>query len=164
MGPRAPIDYGGNVGSVANGVNGMLVKQGVKNLFPVRIKAVIDGTSTTLMVGERWMCIDGYVGGGYGPETDDYRGGFVAGFSTAGNTLQWGIYQPIRDRPFLPGSSAAQRLLDEKAFGSAHPGAFNGVFADGTVRIITYSVNLGTFTMACIRNDGQDYNLDDLMK
>ena len=75
--------------------------------------------------------------------------------TTAGNTLRWGTYQPVRD-------STYSVITDYKKFGSAHADAFNAVFADGTVRRIHYAVNLGTFINVCVRDDGQPVNLDDL--
>jgi prepilin-type N-terminal cleavage/methylation domain-containing protein len=161
-GLRAALDYGGNQGTVnpsATNGNGLLARNGSPI---VRIASVTDGTSNTLMVGERWLPPEGYIGGNYGPETDAWRGGYVAGHSSAGNTIQWGIYQPMQDRPFLPSSSAAAKVIDEKTFGSAHAGAFNGALVDASVRTISYNVDLGKFTLACIRNDGQVFSIDHL--
>lgn len=47
-------------------------------------------------------------------------------------------------------------------FGSAHVGGFNAVFADGSVRVIRYAVNLETFRRECVRNDGLSFSLDAL--
>jgi prepilin-type processing-associated H-X9-DG protein len=38
-------------------------------------------------------------------------------------------------------------------FGSSHPGAFNAVLVDGSVRSISYNVDTETFRRACVRND-----------
>jgi hypothetical protein len=40
-------------------------------------------------------------------------------------------------------------------FGSAHSTGFQGVFADGSVHMIAYTINATTFRYLCSRNDGQ---------
>jgi len=142
-GRRAQTDYAGNQGTVNNGVtcNGMLTVTG----FSVKIAFVTDGLSNTLLAGERWMSPNWYLTPNTdGPETDDYRGGYTSSYVAWGNSTRWGIYQPIRDRPY-------STLIDYRTFGSAHSQGFNALFGDGTVRIVHYSVNLGVFTNACIQ-------------
>jgi hypothetical protein len=41
-------------------------------------------------------------------------------------------------------------------FGSAHPGAMQSVFCDGSVHTIRYDINPGTWVNLCCRNDGQE--------
>lgn len=150
-GLRAQTDYAGNQGTVANGANGLLVKKGQA---PVNMELILDGASNTLLVSERWMDPGWYMKPG-GSESDDYRGGYTQGYVAYGNNTRWGVYQPSQDRTY-------QVNLDWRTFGSAHPGAFNAAFADGSVRTIRYSVNLGVFTLASSRNDGQPFSLGDL--
>jgi prepilin-type processing-associated H-X9-DG protein len=150
-GLRAQIDYAGNQGTISNGRNGLLARKGQT---PVRIQTVSDGTSNTLMVGERWLALAWYNAPG-GPESDDYRGGYVSGYVAWGSNTRWGTVEPAQDRAY-------QTTLDYRRFGSAHPGAFNAVFTDGSVRTIRYSVNLGVFTLASSRDDGQPFSLNDL--
>lgn len=150
-GPRAQIDYAGNLGTIATGANGMVVSVGQN---PVRMVTVTDGTSNTLLVGERWLDPAWYIQPG-GAESDDYRNGFTQGLVNYGNNTRWGSYQPLRDRTYSINTNW-------RAFGSAHSEAFHAAFADGTVRSVRYNVNLGLFTNVCVRNDGQSVNLDDL--
>lgn len=89
-----------------------------------------------------------------GPESDDYRAGFIAGYANSAN-IRWGIFQPVRDQAY-------DISLKYRTFGSAHAEGFQAAFADGAVRMIRYSVNLGVFTLASSRNDGQTFSLDDL--
>jgi prepilin-type processing-associated H-X9-DG protein len=49
-----------------------------------------------------------------------------------------------------------------KRFGSSHPGGFNAVFGDGSVQHIHYGVDPAVFRRACVRDDGEPYNIDDL--
>jgi len=47
------------------------------------------------------------------------------------------------------------------AFGSAHPGAFNSVFVDGSVHAISYSVTLDVFKKLSSRQDGEVLSAND---
>ena len=49
-----------------------------------------------------------------------------------------------------------------RRFGSSHPGRFNAVFADGSVRPITYSIDPLTFRYLGDKADGQTINVEDL--
>jgi len=150
-GLRAQIDYGSNQGTANNGANGVVVKMGQN---PVRMATISDGTSNTLLVAERWRALSWYFQPG-GPETDDYRGGYTAGYTAGSGINLWGAYQPSLDSTYAV-------VTDLRKFGSAHPSGFHGVLADGTVRAIRYDVNLGVFTNLSVRNDGQSISLDDL--
>jgi prepilin-type N-terminal cleavage/methylation domain-containing protein len=153
-GLRAQTDYAGNLGTVTTGANGMLVTLGQS---PVKVAFVTDGVSNTIMVAERFLATEWYLAPG-GPESDDYRGGYTQGWVLWGNTTRMGAYQPARDMPWpTPLNTNYYRT-----FGSAHPQGFNAVFGDGTVRMVHYDVNLGLFTFACVRNDGQPVNPNDL--
>jgi prepilin-type N-terminal cleavage/methylation domain-containing protein/prepilin-type processing-associated H-X9-DG protein len=158
-GQRFQTDYAGNQGTVAQTAkpNGVLVQVLAANKSTpyVRVISITDGTSNTLMVGERWLSPDWYFKAS-GPESDDYRGGYTSGYVAYGNNTRWGIYQPMQDKPY------DSVTTDYRTFGSAHPAGFNAVFADGSVRVIHYGVNLGVFTLACSRNDGQPFSTDDL--
>jgi prepilin-type N-terminal cleavage/methylation domain-containing protein len=157
IGLRAQIDYAGSNGSLANGTNGIVGRGGPPSLTGikfVRIAAIPDGTSNTLMLGERWLAPAWYFQPA-GPESDDYRAGFIAGYANSAN-VRWGIFQPVRDQPY---DSITTKY---RTFGSAHAEGFQAAFADGAVRMVRYNVNLGIFTLATVRNDDQTFSLDDL--
>ena len=96
-------------------------------------------------------------------QTDD-DSGYCDGFDW--DHVRWGRYPPQGDwfdaNPALahPGGGPTTDL--HGSFGSAHPGGFNSVFCDGSVRSIKYEVDLTTFELASRRNDDKKYSPDDL--
>jgi prepilin-type N-terminal cleavage/methylation domain-containing protein/prepilin-type processing-associated H-X9-DG protein len=152
-GLRAQIDYAVSWGTdKQKGTNSLTPRNDVP---PWTLQGIPDGTSNTLMVSERFIAPAWYDTYG-GPETDVYRGGYTAGYSTTGVTLSRGAaYQPTQDRPYA-GTN------DLYCFGAPHPTAMNAVFADGSVRRIRYDVSLGVFQDVCRPNDGNPPALDDL--
>jgi hypothetical protein len=93
---------------------------------------------------------------GAGPESDDFRGGYISGWRSGGApTVRTANFEPVQDRTYV-GTADYQR------FGSAHGAMFQAGFADGSVRSIRYSVSLGVFMDVCRRNDGNVLNVNDL--
>lgn len=116
----------------------------------VTIGEIRDGTSNTYMVGERYLNSDHYFTGKdsaddqslhIGHDQDTLRWAY---YSTDPNTAMY--YQPMQDRP---GISYAYK------FGSAHPGGWNCVFCDGSVRSMTYSIDLRIHSLLANRKDMQ---------
>jgi prepilin-type processing-associated H-X9-DG protein len=92
----------------------------------------------------------------FGASADDNEAYCTAGWSGNWGVYRWGATQPAPDSD-APGDTRPQDM-----FGSAHANGFNSVFCDGSVRFISYSVNLGTWTRACVRNDNQIADPDNL--
>jgi prepilin-type processing-associated H-X9-DG protein len=109
----------------------------------VTMAMVRDGSSNTYLVGEKSIDADKYLDGtdagdmcpAFGAADDDlqrwvanYTGTYpaAAGFTTA--------YQPIADRPALASDHTYR-------FGSAHSAGCNMLLCDGSVRMISYSVD-----------------------
>jgi prepilin-type N-terminal cleavage/methylation domain-containing protein/prepilin-type processing-associated H-X9-DG protein len=154
-GRRAQIDYVGCRGSTNNGTDGAVVRSLVATPVPTaRFETFTDGLSNTLLVGERCLAIDWYLAPG-GPETDWYRGGYLSGFTGSSQTFLnlTGTKAPLKDLrgPF---TGVTVPLLIAASFGSAHPGGVNIVLADGSVRSVSYSINLGTWLDLARRDDG----------
>jgi prepilin-type processing-associated H-X9-DG protein len=144
--------YAGNAGC---DYSGSAWKAPIQTFFQanprvVRIAQITDGTSSTLAVGEKNLClttlgagVDGNDEQGYTTGYDDDTVSFLTARDAGGNI----IYQPARD---LSGSCTA----GTGGFGSSHPGRFNALFADGSVHGIDYSISLTSLNAACGINDG----------
>jgi prepilin-type N-terminal cleavage/methylation domain-containing protein/prepilin-type processing-associated H-X9-DG protein len=119
----------------------------VQQFVPVRIADITDGTSNTLMVSEKRMNL-AYLGQ---KQTDDNQG-----YSVGWN------YDTIRKTTQRPAPDYSAPLGDGGGlFGSSHPGRFNAVFADGSVRPISYSVSKTVFKLLGDKGDGQYFSSDD---
>jgi prepilin-type N-terminal cleavage/methylation domain-containing protein len=173
VGLRAQIDYAANrgihtVNNVPTGAqfNG-IVRRSVTNTPKVGTFTVVDGTSNTLMVGERGLAKNWYLGPG-GPEGDVYRGGYVAGSVTNGGYLTVGwvpnsILIPIKDRDISKVTGAATIVLvGARHFGSAHPAGMNVVLCDGSVTIVRYEIDSDVFRRVIGRMDGETVNTAEL--
>ena len=92
---------------------------------------VLDGASNTYMLGERYLDPDRYYDG-TSPDNDQ---GWDLGYDydvnrwTANNVSD----RPAQDRPGMGGSRTN--------FGSAHSAGFHMVFCDGSVHLVSYSIN-----------------------
>jgi hypothetical protein len=144
----AKIDYAGNAGDQPEGTNGLVMRttHGV-----VRMSDVSHGLSTMVMVAEKQMNR-----AMFGLTLDD-----AESYCTSGWNGDWGVYRWGASPPG-PDFSLPDSVDPSQAFGSAHSVGFYCVFADGSVRFIRYSVNPTTWRKACVRDDNQNLNPDNL--
>ncbi len=167
--PRAMIDYAGNAGTdngpagvgndgntgwglggngrdapITRRPNGSAHRGGSVTMAMIR-----DGTSNTLLVGEKALNI-----GLLGQNQTDDDSGYCDGWDW--DHMRWGYFQPIPDWN-NPNSSAAHSGDAAKhfSFGSSHAGVFNGALCDGSVRAFSLSIDLNVFKLLCNRHDGQ---------
>ena len=142
--------YVASYGTAAEGVtntpgqthNGL----GTDNFEPrLNINQVTDGSSNTIMAGERYIAKSRYMADDWGGES------ITRGFG-------WGIARRAAALP-LPDSSDLIEAANER-FGSAHANGLHFVLADGTVRFMSYSITLTTYQNLSVRNDGNTVTLD----
>lgn len=185
VGLRAQIDYLANHGGYKTGSNDDRMKAGgvfngivgqsdravlapgatpSNNFPPIDTFAILDGTSNTLMAGERSIC-QGWWNQPAGPETDCYRGGWIAGTNLQGYlTRGYGapILSPIKDVPAnniaSVGNAAIQLNFGYKMWGSSHPEAAMFVLCDASVRPVRYTVSPELWYRLCSRKDGEAFS------
>ncbi|MDO4569447.1 MAG: DUF1559 domain-containing protein [Planctomycetia bacterium] len=104
------------------------------------VAEVRDGTSNTILIGEKYLSPDDYSDG---TASDDNEGCFIGHNQ---DITRWAVSQPMQDRP---GASVTN------IFGGVHSGGFNAVFCDNSTRRVSYSVDLETFQYLCNRSDGK---------
>jgi prepilin-type N-terminal cleavage/methylation domain-containing protein/prepilin-type processing-associated H-X9-DG protein len=112
----------------------------VRQFYGVRINDISDGTSNTLMLGEKRLNLIFL-----GTKQQDDNQGYTCGFNL--DTVRKTGLAPAPD---FKGSGDGGGL-----FGSSHPGVFNAAFADGSVRSISYSISQLVFRLLGDKADGQ---------
>ena len=126
---HGPTEYGySNNNTTANdGTNGVMVY----GYVGMKLGHITDGTTNTLMFGEKRMDLVGL--GGY--LSDDNEGYATAWDHDVGRTTN---AVPQADTKTGAGSGG-------NLFGSSHSGGVNYAMADGSIRFINYSISLATF-------------------
>ncbi len=154
-------DYGGNGGLDMAGVGkeGILVRQWVAPSTSLAsttppdqrrgMNDVSDGLSNTVMVAEKQLHPN--VAGSAGGDNEPWNNsGWDQDHVRFGNTLP----EPDDKHP-----SSGTTFWSER-FGGSHPGGFNAVLGEGTVRFITYNLPAPTWQALCLIRDGQSVSLD----
>jgi prepilin-type N-terminal cleavage/methylation domain-containing protein/prepilin-type processing-associated H-X9-DG protein len=156
--------------------SGILVSSDFTTKRKVNIASITDGTTNTLMVGERppsadmfsgwWFAPGGFDGSGVGDISLGARETVYAS-SLAGIIAQQysGATCPLTKVGFQPGT--INDNCDQVHFWSWHPAGANWLFADGSARFLTYGIDnpaqmtpATTFMQLCTRNGGEVVTLD----
>jgi prepilin-type N-terminal cleavage/methylation domain-containing protein/prepilin-type processing-associated H-X9-DG protein len=158
----ARSDYAGNGGRnmAEEGRNGVLARQwfnptsAKSATAPIEqyrnMAAIGDGTSNTLMVGEK-QCHATVLGTAGGDNEVWNNSGWDQ------DHVRFGELVPEPDEKH-PNSSASN--FWSVRFGSSHSGGFNGVMCDGSVRFIRYNVDAANWMRMCLINDGEVITAD----
>lgn len=114
---------------------------------------ITDGSSNTLVLGEKWLQPANY-------QTGDWHDdkGWADGWDP--DTLRSTMCVPSADKNLGPGVQPADGL--PYAFGSAHSELFNAGFADASVRSIRYDIDPELLNKLGSRADGEDANVEAL--
>jgi prepilin-type N-terminal cleavage/methylation domain-containing protein len=172
---------GANAGAIWNGI--IIVGNNSDNprapmyLGSIRMTMISDGTSQTMLLGEKFVSVDNYASG------TDY--GDIETWVTSDDwtTYRCANNQPMQDTTTLalfnaklPGPPTGAGVGNNyntygcyyaglggvtpngygnfDFWGSAHAAVFNSCFGDGSVHSIQYSINLNTLAALQGRNDG----------
>ncbi|MBN1396171.1 MAG: DUF1559 domain-containing protein, partial [Pirellulales bacterium] len=113
----------------------------------VRISSVADGTSSTYMLGERYINPDHYYTGTTGGDNETMYNG------CNNDTHRSTYYDPTQDIAYTPMQDTPGHT-DSYIFGSAHSGGLHMSLCDGSVRFISYSIAAGVHKCLGNRKDG----------
>lgn len=132
--------YGGNVGTYSN--NGILQRN---DMGTVSILAVTDGTSNTIMIGEKAMSLQMAMNG-----TGDCNNneGWIGNWDN--DMLVRGDQAPVPDRTITNTTYS----YCGQPMGSPHDGGFYIALADGSVRLVPFSVDANVVRNLSLRADG----------
>jgi prepilin-type N-terminal cleavage/methylation domain-containing protein/prepilin-type processing-associated H-X9-DG protein len=158
---RAMMDYsacGGTWGSYSssggNALDGAVVPTQSASGTKRRISDIIDGTSNTLMIGEKFL--DGQAVNKTAPTCNDDQG-YVDGwdndticYANGDNPAAGPTITPQKIDPSVANNSTCGHW-----FGSIHPGGCQVVFCDGSVHSISYNIDANTWKWICGIKDGQ---------
>jgi prepilin-type N-terminal cleavage/methylation domain-containing protein len=111
---------------------------------------ITDGASQTILVAEKYVCPDAYSTGTDTGDNDGWDLGYDSDIIRFGPALPLTspMTQPTRDTPGL------QTATTSTSFGSAHPSGFATALCDGSVKMISFTVDPTTFSNLCNRADG----------
>jgi prepilin-type N-terminal cleavage/methylation domain-containing protein/prepilin-type processing-associated H-X9-DG protein len=108
----------------------------------IRAAQILDGTSNTYLIGEKYLNPDSYFNG------TDYGDNEGAMLGENGDIVRWASasYPPMQDTP---------GLSSWRPFGSAHSNGLHMAFCDGSVQSLSYSINVAVHSKLADRRDGQ---------
>jgi prepilin-type processing-associated H-X9-DG protein len=141
---------------------GKRVNSSLVTFPPSRFADVTDGTSNRFVMAEKFVDTTRY----QPPATNadpSAPGATELSFSDNGYWRGWDWATvrrtksaPLRDRPYNRNPDGSWVASDDKwkNFGSAHPSGFNAVFADGSVKSISYTIPTAVFQALARRASG----------
>jgi hypothetical protein len=114
---------------------------------------VIDGTTCTILVGEKYLNPSYYENGTCCADNNSvYQGNdwdtnrWVPGLDANGNVIYWNERFPKQDTPLFENCT--------HRFGSVHVVGFHVVMCDGSVHKLNYGIDKQAYARLGIRNDG----------
>jgi prepilin-type N-terminal cleavage/methylation domain-containing protein/prepilin-type processing-associated H-X9-DG protein len=128
----------------------------------VKLRQIIDGTSKTLLVGEKFLAADRYDTG------TDYADNGSAMNGNDWDTVRWvPQWNPTRPGQLVPATVVARRPQPDtpgvangsEQYGSVHPGGFQAAMCDGSVRSISFEISDEALASLGSRNDGTTFDV-----
>ncbi len=132
----------------------------------VKVRMIVDGTSKTCLIGEKFMDPQRYTDGtsrsddqnlfiGHDRDMNGYFGRIpnVVGSPTYNKTLGNLTAAEIDSYAILPKQDRVGQSGADFNFGSAHTGGFNAVYCDGSVHSINYNTDPYVYMALGGRND-----------
>ncbi len=117
--------------------------------LPVRVSAILDGTSNTLLLGEKFLRPD-FHASGHRVNTCSDNNSLFQGYD-------WDVIRWTRgsDARFHPAADRDANDVCSLRFGGPHLGQFNAAFCDGATRSVAYGIDPFVWEYLGRRKDGQ---------
>ena len=130
--------------------------------WPIELQEVTDGTSNTMLIGERYLHVDHYDHMANIPVDNN---SMYQGYDW--DTVRWssGYVLPSGEMPGMPlrdSEGTASAAATTERFGSAHPGTLQVVLCDGSVQSRSYDIDPDVWERSGARNDGGGQCLGEL--
>jgi len=149
----ALCDYVGNGGANSGATNGAIVPRSSSG-FTIDITNIKDGTSNTMLIGEKHLRANAYSGGA-GNDNQGYWRGLDSDAVGLALTPTGVFWVPMQD------DNTDRYTGNGSTFGSAPPTGFQCVRCDGSVTTVKYTVDPVTVLMPfCQRDDGLVFTLN----
>ena len=117
----------------------------------IGIRDVLDGSSNTLAVGEKYLSLTEYEKGTDPADNESMYVGYD-------NDMFRSTYvvdpNPMNVHENYPPRQDHRTIKSTLIYGSPHSSGFNSVFCDGSVRVISYNISRANFSRLGARNDG----------
>jgi prepilin-type N-terminal cleavage/methylation domain-containing protein len=123
------------------------------NTYSISLAGIKDGTSNVLMFSEKQMNLANEPASMPYPDDDN---GHVAGFDV--DNMRSCLFAPVKD--YVDPAEGNTPTTRPYIFGSSHPAGIVVALCDGSVRLVTYQVDQGSFANLCLRRDGAAVNID----
>ena len=127
----------------------------------IKIGQIKDGTSKTILVGEKYLNIDRYFDGNDPADDQNIYGGMDRDVNGFMSNLNAAVFERVLQNPSMLQDNRVLRPLRDTPglslnwhFGSAHSSGWQAVFADGHVININYEADNWVLMAYCGRNDG----------
>jgi prepilin-type N-terminal cleavage/methylation domain-containing protein len=154
-------------------IDGMMIPAGSAL---IKAQKITDGSSKTLMVGERWYQLRVWTAGNYysvaegsGRATSTPTSVPCGSYSSSAKNISWNIppnpdlntvgyyvsHDNNSDRPVMPASGKKTVAFNDLPFASFHTGSVNFVRADGGAEVISNDIDPAVYTAFASRNGGE---------
>jgi prepilin-type N-terminal cleavage/methylation domain-containing protein len=131
----------------------------------VTIQRITDGTSQTLMIGEKFIPPSAYENGTFKSDNETWCTGWnndnfriIFGKQSAAGSSLYSVDSPLPDTDGkVTGNNSTTPTADR--FGSAHPSVWIAAYCDGSTHAISYDADPEMLRRLASRHDGMELNL-----
>ena len=126
----------------------------------IKIQHITDGTSQTLLIGEKFIPPSDYETGSFRGDNETWCTGWNNDNFRVIFGTQTAIGSPIYNiRPPIPDVDNSSEVDVQARFGSSHPGVWIAAYCDGSTHAINYEANPEMLRRLASRHDGMELNL-----